>query len=243
MTAPTLKAIPTAPAAYISRCGSAVFALCDGNLIRLPIRAGAVHLSGGPHGWQWVPVTQALEAAWGRDRRPDRPARTLPRKLRPVPGLALWADDAGHLWSGRTPGRLRRLKGTTNPNGYKQVSVTGADGRQVTCASHRLVYRAWHGPIPEAHHVHHRNHRRDSNGPGNLAALTPAANSRAASAAGRLGKRLTPAKARRIVLELSRGVPVKRLAARFRVHPSTIYSVRAGNSWSAVSGVTRRRAA
>ena len=38
---------------------------------------------------------------------------------------------------------------------------------------HRLIYEAYHGPIPEGFQVHHRNENTKDNDPDNLEALSP----------------------------------------------------------------------
>ncbi len=54
-------------------------------------------------------------------------------------------------------------------DGYTQVKLD--DGSIV--AEHRLVWEAAHGPIPDGHQIHHRNHDRTDNRLENLECVDP----------------------------------------------------------------------
>lgn len=67
---------------------------------------------------------------------------------------------------------LRSAK-TRLRDGYRMVSRHGRSH----CV-HRLVWEAWHGPIPAGHVVHHVNHKRDDNRIENLRVMTSSDHSR-----------------------------------------------------------------
>ena len=65
-------------------------------------------------------------------------------------------------------GRLRMLRTprACTPsvgNGYVHVVVRASDGRRHVVKGHRLVWRAFRGPIPAGSHVRHRNRQRGDN--------------------------------------------------------------------------------
>lgn len=85
-------------------------------------------------------------------------------------------------------GRVRRegrdLKVWINDRGYGCVDV----GKNKKLRVHRMVYEAFHGPIPTDHVIDHINFQKADNRLENLEAVTQAENMRRAAIGGRCGK-------------------------------------------------------
>lgn len=64
--------------------------------------------------------------------------------------------------------RVARVCRPSPGNGYVHVVVRASDGRRHVVKGHRLVWRAFRGPIPAGSHVRHRNRQRSDNRPENL---------------------------------------------------------------------------
>ena len=132
--------------------------------------------------------------------------------------------------------------------GYKPgdyVRVTGAVGTPLTLYAHRLVWECVNGPIPEGHHIDHKNSIKDDNRSRNLQAVTPSRNCELAFERGdnHRGERasfskLTEDQVRRI--RRQRNVSITEFARLFGVGLSTISAVRNWKSWRHVKSRVRR---
>jgi len=97
---------------------------------------------------------------------------------------------------------------------------------------HRLIARAFLGPRPPNKIVHHKDHVKRNNRPGNLEYVTPSQNTKLAYAEGQIGKtyKLTAFARAKAVEMYESGVLTAKIAEQFRVNKSTIllYVRRAG---------------
>jgi hypothetical protein len=94
-----------------------------------------------------------------------------------------WGDayEASSLGRIRRRGRVLRLQ--PMPAGYLRVNLSWRNRRHGALV-HRLVYLAFHGPIPVGREINHRDSRKDNNRPDNLEAVTRSENLCHASSAG-----------------------------------------------------------
>lgn len=71
----------------------------------------------------------------------------------------------------------RMLIPSVTEDGYLRGNLF-INGKAIHRGIHRLVYEAFHGPIPEGYEINHKNGIRDDNRPENLEAVTHADNVR-----------------------------------------------------------------
>lgn len=76
--------------------------------------------------------------------------------------------------AGQVYGRGGEPIGTVAPNDY--VRISGLAGRPSTLYAHRLVWECVNGPIPDGHHIDHKNAIKRDNRSCNLQAVTPSRN-------------------------------------------------------------------
>jgi hypothetical protein len=86
-------------------------------------------------------------------------------RWRAIPGFEPF--EASNL--GRIRGPRGIMKGTV-AGGYRRVCPNRFGQRHLRVQ--RLVFAAFHGPIPEGFHVHHKDEDKLNNRPGNLEALS-----------------------------------------------------------------------
>src|SRR5205814_7449808 len=89
---------------------------------------------------------------------------------------------------------------------------------------HRLVAAAFLGPRPPDKIVHHKDHNKRNNLPGNLEYVTPSENIKLAYADGQIGKsyKLTAFARAKAVEMYETGMLTSKVAERFRVSKDTI---------------------
>lgn len=119
-------------------------------------------------------------------------------------------------------------------NGYGVLSV--GNHREY---AHRAAYRLWNGDIPDGMYVCHRCDNPPCINPAHLFLGTHAENLQDASRKGRMhpgelhgSARLTDAQAREIKAALSQGERGTVIAARYDVHPNTVYAIKKGRTWA-----------
>lgn len=140
--------------------------------------------------------------------------------------------------------RMRYLKPYLTADGYVKVSFF-ANGRAFHPTVHKLVYQAFHGPIPEDHEINHKDGNRANNAPENLECLTHADNVRYSKDVLRANyatfgnAKLLPAQVLEIRALLSAGgLTQAQIGARFGVTPSVIGNIKTGYSWSHIKPAT-----
>lgn len=57
-------------------------------------------------------------------------------------------------------------------NGYTITTLINDDGKRVRKSTHRWIYEAWHGEIPEGKEISHIDDDKYNNRPDNLAAMS-----------------------------------------------------------------------
>lgn len=156
---------------------------------------------------------------------------------RPVPG---WAElyEVSSLGRVRSLRRQRVLRGS-KAGRYELISLQ-SEGCKKTYLTHRLVARAFIGPVPQGLQVNHKNGNKRDNRAMNLEYVTPGANVRHAfSVLGRKGNRgehsgtakLTKANVTKI-RELLGTKSHDQIAREFGVTRRTIGRLLHGEAWS-----------
>lgn len=138
--------------------------------------------------------------------------------------------------AGKSHRGQRVLKLFPDPDGYSLATLSKA-GKQRQRRVHQLVLEAFVGPAPDGAISLHRDGTRANNVPSNLRWGTHRLNSADRDAQGRgpLGERNPKAKLTTTAVAAIRAdTRVARLvAADFRVHHTTISSIRRGDTWRA----------
>lgn len=129
-------------------------------------------------------------------------------------------------WTLHAKGKvLSPIKGS---NGYLYVGLTNGQGKTIRTLVHFLVAQAFLGPRPDGLDICHidgncynnssTNLRYDSRHQNNLDVYRNG---------GKYGK-LTPDQVYEIKKQLSENIPLKDIAAKYQVHPTSIYNLRKG---------------
>ena len=134
-------------------------------------------------------------------------------------------------WQGECRVWVRATK-----NGYGILSVANRHEY-----AHRMAYRLWVGPIPEGIFVCHSCDNPPCFNPKHLFLGTHVENLQDASRKGRMHPgerhgmaRLTDAQAKEIKAALALGDRGTDIAARYDIHPNTVYGIKKGRSWTTV---------
>lgn len=136
--------------------------------------------------------------------------------------------------------KVRVLKPSLSIDGYVRNNLWH-NGRAMHIGTHRLVYMAFVGPIPDGHEINHINGVRDDNRVENLSCITHADNVRyskevlKANYATFGNAKLTEQDVRRIKRLLAEGLSQIQIAPMFGVRKTTIGNIKTGRSWSHVT--------
>ena len=57
-------------------------------------------------------------------------------------------------------------------NGYTVTTLVRDDGKRIRRSTHRWIYEAWHGKIPEGLEISHKDDNKYNNAPSNLEAVS-----------------------------------------------------------------------
>lgn len=164
-----------------------------------------------------------------------------------------WRPVVGYegLYDVSNAGRVRRVGGgylrpMAMPRGYLQVALSsgGVERRHLV---HRLVASAWLGPPPPGTAVNHIDGDKANNRADNLEWATARQNTAHAIETGLYaptGETNPAAKLReadvREILRLRGTATHKEIAARFRVHRSTVSQIYRGHNWPHIADGRRR---
>lgn len=135
------------------------------------------------------------------------------------------------------------LAGHTNKCGYLAVSFSREGRRTVTVFTHRVVWEALRGPIPDGMYVNHRDGDKTNNAIDNLELVTHSENMKHARRTGLLNQwgeanpsaKLTESNVREIRARLAAGETGLSLAAQYGVTSSVISSIKNRRSWARVA--------
>lgn len=165
---------------------------------------------------------------------------------RPVVGYEGWYDVSNHGRVKRVrPGRNTHIGKILEPwlsgSNYLRVCLT-SDGKRNHFDVHRLVARAFIGPVPPGHEVNHKGGVKTNNRPGNLEYVTRQQNLLHRTRILKIGigeghhcAKLTNENVREIRRALAEGVSGYSLAKRFDVRTCTIYKIKHGQAWRHVA--------
>lgn len=138
--------------------------------------------------------------------------------------------------AGQIYGRTGERIGNTNPGDY--VRVSGVQGTVSTLYAHRLVWECVNGPIPEGHHIDHKNAVKNDNRSRNLQAVTPSRNSALVFERGNgvvgeatANSKLTEDRVRLIRSAWGRRFTNRELGNLYGVHATTIRDARTRKTW------------
>lgn len=151
----------------------------------------------------------------------------------------------GDRWGGgaRTNKCARRRAEKLLPSVYLMVRAM-LNGKRMSGAAHRLVWRDLHGPLPDDRVINHINGIKSDNRPENLELVTRSENSRHAVRVLRVGTtvdqngeknpaaKLTAAQVNEIRLRRSRGERLKSIAADYGVTDRAISKIALGQRWA-----------
>jgi hypothetical protein len=159
-----------------------------------------------------------------------------------IPGFPGYlASDRGRIRSLKRRKVLARQK---NRRGYLALNLYRW-GRPTNCLVHRLVWAAFHGPIPENKQIDHINGVKTDARLRNLALVTPEENRRRARVQGlvksnkgvlNVNAKLTEEDVRSIRALRQQGCSVPELANRFGMSQRAIYAVIKRETWAHVQG-------
>lgn len=93
-------------------------------------------------------------------------------RVRSLDRVVTYSTGAKHLHKGRT------LKADYCPRGYRRVVLCDREKRKHTTPVHRIVARAFLGPLPDGCHVDHIDNNPSNNALSNLEAVDPSENVR-----------------------------------------------------------------
>ena len=140
---------------------------------------------------------------------------------------------------------MSEVKGTgTFFTPHPTIFTLFVEGKKTSRTMQRLVYSAFHGPIPDGYQVDHVNHQRSDNRLENLQLLTPAENQRKTIRAGRNNPpkgeghrwaRLTVDQVREIRRRAAAGERSSLIATDFGIRREYVWAVATGRSWRHVN--------
>ena len=169
------------------------------------------------------------------------------RTLAAFPGYRF--GDDGSVWTRRPIGRpregasypWRRLCGSPSHNGYLQIGLVDANGRNRNCRVNRLILTAFSGPPPSRRHVamHDPDHTRTNNRSDNLRWGTTLENNGQTKATGRSAfgerngnRKLTESQVIEIHRLVNQRIMSRReIATMFHIDLCTVKFIRSGRLW------------
>ena len=66
----------------------------------------------------------------------------------------------------------REVGNNKHNNGYTITTLIRDDGKRVRRSTHRWIYEAWHGEIPQGTEISHKDDNKYNNAPSNLEAVS-----------------------------------------------------------------------
>jgi hypothetical protein len=164
--------------------------------------------------------------------------------FKPIPGFdAIY--EVSDLGTVRTIPRIDRagkrravrvLKPSLSIDGYVRSNLS-KDGKTFHIGTHRLVYMAFIGPIPDGHEINHLNGNRRDNRLENLSCITHAENVRyskdvlKANYATYGNAKLSADEVQAIRELIAEGVSSKAIAAMFGIHSNSVWHIKSGKTW------------